>query len=135
MLGFHQLNRLLLRFRMIPSYTHFSRTVREPSMEPILKPLSQMMLWLTIRIGKAFYHRMFLQHAHLIYASVMFSLDGREVPQMGMYLMMHANTVLPFHLRHTFWQMLDFQHVQVSLYLLPVHAIISRSGPEHQKGL
>ena len=60
---------------------------------------------------------------------------GREVPRMGMYLMMHANTVLPFHLGHSFWQMLDFQHVQVSLSLSPTHTIISRSGPEHWKGL
>ena len=37
-----------------------------------------------------------------------FCPDGREVPPMGVDLMMHANTVLPFHLGHTFWQMLDF---------------------------
>ena len=97
--------------------------------------LSQMMLWLTIRIIKASYHRISSQQAHSICASVMFFPDGKEVPPMGMYLMMHADTVSPFHLGHTFWKMLDFRHVQVLLYLSPIHDIISRGGPEHQKGL
>jgi hypothetical protein len=47
----------------------------------------------------------------------MFFLDGKEVLQMDVYIIMHADTALHFLWEHTFWLMPGFRHVLVSLYL------------------
>jgi hypothetical protein len=65
----------------------------------------------------------------------MFSLDGQEVPQMDVYIIIHAHTAFQFLWEHTLWLMPGFQHLLVSLYLSNKHIITSKSGPEHLKCL
>ena len=62
---------------------------------PILIYLYLTMLFLTIETGKVAYHRMSLLLAYLTYASHIFSVAGRAVQQMELYIRMLEGMILP----------------------------------------
>src|ERR1700759_811148 len=91
---------LLPKYVTIPNSTHFSRTVVVLLMAPMSMPLSLMMLYHVIAIGKVVLVRMYLLHAHLTCNSAMSSVDGKAVHRMGECGTMQGSMTLQWHQAH-----------------------------------